>query len=701
MPFKPLSPRSLQALGALVALVCLLACLALASRAPVLGVTLVADGQDGLLVHKVAAEVQGLVAGDRVLSLDGVGLRPQHRIEEPDLLPDWAQYHRFMDDMSRLAQVMLPGDTVSAALADGREVVLTADTRHWYRLPAMFWFQVAVGLLCFLLSYGVWVFRPGELAARHFAVCGLAVMVSACCAAIYSTRELVLDGTVFRVLSVLNQGSAMLFTSALLMLLWHYPTRLGRRSPGVWAYAATLVQLVAFGLALTPGPSTIYSIVSALFALTFVSAWVQWRRTRGRPLERAALKWYLLSIYLGTGLFIAMVMLPSALGTAPVASQGLMFGVFLIMFVGIALGILRYRLFDLDRWWFGAWSWFLGGLCVLLLDLALVSLFDFSRAGALGLSLALLGWLYFPVRQWLWARMAGRHAAAAEASLGASLESLASATSHEVLRQRWRQVLQDGFAPLELRSVEGVAAREVHIVENGLALQVPDLVDGGALLLRLPQGGARLFGRDDVARGDVLWRMVSHVEGAMRLREQDVQAERGRIMRDLHDDLGSKLLSLVYLGQGEARQIARSAMQDMRDVLSALAASPCGLADALLDWQAETRQRLGALGRELVWSQAPMPGELSLSARQHTNLGRILREAVTNSLKHADARCVRVGWRWEAGRLELRVEDDGPATEQMAPGRSISERAQDLGGSVRWQADAAGGTGIEVSVPLQ
>lgn len=707
MPIKPISPRTLQAVGALVALVFLLGSLTLALRAPVLGITLTADGAEGLLVKAVGADVRGLVPGERVLSFEGLALRAQHTIEEPDLLPDWAQYRRFMDEMSRLADAMSPGKSVSAALADGRLVPLTAGTRDWYRLPGMFWFQAAVGLLCFLLAYGVWVFRPRDLAARHFAICGLGVMASACCAAVYSTRELVLDGTVFRALSVVNQGSSMLFTSALLMLLWHYPTRLGRRSPGMWAYAATLVQVVAFSLQLTPGPSTIYSIVVALFVLTFVSAYVQWRRTRGRPLERAALKWYLLSIYIGTGLFIAMVMLPSAIGTEPMASQGLMFGVFLIMFVGIALGILRYRLFDLDRWWFGAWSWFLGGLCVLLLDLALVSLFDFSQAGALGLSLALLGWAYFPARQWLWSRMAGRHAAASPLSLGPSLESLASATSDDQLRQRWQQVLQDGFAPLELLLIETDASREVTIAENGLGMRVPDLVDGGALLLRLPQAGGRLFGRDDVARADVLWRMVCHVQGAMRLREQDVQTERGRIMRDLHDDLGGKLLSLVYLGQGEARQIARSAMQDMRDVLSALAASPCGLADAVQEWQAETRQRLGALQRELVWSQDTMPGEAMLSAREFTNLGRILREAVTNSLKHANASRVQVDWRWTAGQLQLRVEDDGAdrsndgaALPVPTQARSIVERVQDLGGTVRWLAGEAGGTVVEVVVPL-
>ncbi|MCW5654393.1 hypothetical protein [Hydrogenophaga sp.] len=707
MPF-PSSPRTLQAFGVLLVLACLLTSLALALQAPVTGLRLtVADG-GAVVVHGEVPPRVDLAPGQRLVSLAGVDLRADLLIEEPDQLPDWGRYGAFMADMTRLARAMPPGGEVVAVLDDGRKVSLPVQTRSWLALPALFWFQAGVGVLCFLLAYGVWVFRWHDAAARHFAVCGLSVMVSACSAAVYSTRELALDGDWFRALSVANHGGAMLFTAALLALLWHYPTRLARRSPAAPIYLVAGLATLAFGCKTFDAPSTGFLVLLAMFALTFAVAAVQWRRTRGRPLERAALQWYLLSIYLGTGFFAAGILLPVALRAQPLASQGLMFGVFLFMFAGIALGILRYRLFDLDRWWFGAWSWFLGGLCVLLLDLALVSLFDMSQAGALSLSLALLGWVYFPVRQWLWARLAERRAWQDPDSLGRSLEHLAAAPDAGQLAQRWHQVLREEFAPLELRVPDARASdgRTVTIEENGLALRLPG-IDGpgageGGVLLRMPQSGARLFRRADVARADVLWRMARHVQEAMLRREQDVQAERRRIMRDLHDDLGAKLLSLSYLGQEEARQIARSAMQDMRDVLAALSASPCGLDEALQAWQAQTRERLAPLSRSLDWRQDPVPQGLCLSARQYTNLGRILREAVTNSLKHADAQTVRVVWRLASGRLLLSVEDEGAKDTTATPtqARSISERVRDLGGTVTWSSGSAGGTVVEVEVPL-
>jgi hypothetical protein len=75
----------------------------------------------------------------------------------------------------------------------------------------------------------------------------------------------------------------------------------------------------------------------------------------------------------------------------------------LLIYLGLAWGC-RYRLFNLDRWWFEALIWGLGGALVLLFDIALLWL-NASAGVALGTAVALAGWLYFPLRQWLWRRL--------------------------------------------------------------------------------------------------------------------------------------------------------------------------------------------------------------------------------------------------------------------------------------------------------
>jgi hypothetical protein len=167
-------------------------------------------------------------------------------------------------------------------------------------------------------------------------------------------------------------------------------------------------------------------------------------------------------------------------------------------------------------------------------------------------------------------------------------------------------------------------------------------------------------------------------------------AERERIYGDLHDDLGARLLSLV-IGAESPRQadLARTALADLRDVVSRSASraagEPAALVDLLGDWRAEIEQRAAAAGLHLTWAQEPEEPALALSPDDALNLGRILREAVTNVLRHASASRLSVraavrgrrgsaarsncatrpraapGWRcaWRSGRRDPGEDEDG------------------------------------------
>lgn len=689
-----LPPRTLQALGAAISFAVVALATYLALHAPRLDFELVADDGPGLVIRQSADNLPP--AGTRLSSLAELALDASLLVEEPDTFTTWADYDRFIARQRELAARLRSGP-VSAVSERGEVFELHAEARRLGDLPPLFWWQIAIGVSCFLLSFGVWVFRRGDRAAVHFALSGLGVLLFAPAAAVYSTRGLALSGDLIRVLSSINHAGALLFTAALVMLLWHYPRTLHRRTPALAVYGGAALAGCAFTFGLLPTPSTAYISTLGLFSLSFVFAFVHWRNSRGAPLERAALQWYLISIYLGTGLFAVGVLLPAALHLPPLASQGLMFTVFLFMFVGIALGITRYRLFELDRWWFRAWTWFLGGVAVLLADLALVSLLDFSHDGALALSLALLGWIYFPLRNRLWYALHGTRRSDALERLGRSLERLAAARDEAELARRWREILRSEFDVLEIRARTTGTAPAIE--DSGLTLCVTDGADG-RLLLRMPERGARLFRRDDVIHAGLLSRMLAHVQGAMAERERVVGEERTRIRRDLHDDLGAKLLSLIYQTHGETQQLARAATQDMRAALAALAAETTPLATALEEWRTEATQRSTAAGCELTWKQEPIGPACSLSPRQYTDLGRILREALTNSLKHARAHRIEVGVAHGAEGLALSVEDfaDRPPS-TCRPSASIRERTQDLGGEAQWEPTAAG-TRVRVRVPL-
>lgn len=187
--------------------------------------------------------------------------------------------------------------------------------------------------------------------------------------------------------------------------------------------------------------------------------------------------------------------------------------------------------------------------------------------------------------------------------------------------------------------------------------------------------------------------------------EQAVAEERERIYRDLHDDVGAKLLSLVYrAATPAAADLARSALQDLRDVVSRTGADSFELEEVVADWRAECEKRLTEAGLELAWRQSGDLAGPRLSQPQALNLGRILREAVSNIIRHAEARRVTVELSHDGGRLSLAVGDDGiGCVGERRPGRGIRNmetRAARLGGTLTRESTAPTGCRVTVTMPL-
>src|SRR5690606_15025377 len=72
----------------------------------------------------------------------------------------------------------------------------------------------------------VWSLRRRDPACLMFALSGAGLMISALPAAIYSTRELAIEGELFTLLSALNHAGVHVFGGALIALFLVYPRRL-------------------------------------------------------------------------------------------------------------------------------------------------------------------------------------------------------------------------------------------------------------------------------------------------------------------------------------------------------------------------------------------------------------------------------------------------------------------------------------------
>ncbi|MFZ0826688.1 MAG: sensor histidine kinase [Verrucomicrobiia bacterium] len=203
-----------------------------------------------------------------------------------------------------------------------------------------------------------------------------------------------------------------------------------------------------------------------------------------------------------------------------------------------------------------------------------------------------------------------------------------------------------------------------------------------------------------------------------------LERERGRIAQDLHDDLGSSLTRISLLSsllradkdhpdqvEAHAIRLSQSADQTVRaleEIVWAVRPGSDSL-QSLLDYITHFASELfeGTPTRCRLDLPHDLPA-LPLPPDFRHNIFLIVKEALTNALKHASAREVHVQAKISANRLEISVQDDGtgfitvtPKTEGKQHGlNNMQRRAEDLGGKLTWQYSPGKGTIVELAVPL-
>lgn len=188
---------------------------------------------------------------------------------------------------------------------------------------------------------------------------------------------------------------------------------------------------------------------------------------------------------------------------------------------------------------------------------------------------------------------------------------------------------------------------------------------------------------------------------------QTASEERERIYRDLHDDVGSKLLSLYYRLDDESDStLAKSALEDLRDIVSRKSLESCPLSFAVQQWRSEAFNRTRDAGIKLTWSFDVAQSELMLNESQHAQLRRMLREVLSNAILHNEKVTeIRVDIDVVSTSLRISVCNDGvesPST-HWQPGRGISNlrvRTRDMQGSLAIVDMNNGRAKVTWSVPL-
>lgn len=512
---------------------------------------------------------------------------------------------------------------------------------------------------------------------------------------------------------------------------------------GMWPVAQSVVIIPTLGAAVL------------LLAYRFL--------TTTDPVAQVRVRWASLGAAAAGALGLGLYWLPQVLLGHTLADASWMGLVALPFPLGLAAGIVRDRLFDIDV--VVRRSLVYGGLtaAVLASYTIVVTVLGSVAGPEHGPGIALLATgiaalVALPVRDvlqravtrllygeraepWRAVRRLGRQlewAGEPERALPAIVDEVAAA-------------MRVPYVGLTLTDLEGEGGGEHagerggrHTVERGArqgpTIDVP-LVHAGEEVGRLELGlraGEDRFRPDELRLLEDLARQAGAAAHAQRLRadlarsrERIVVAreeERRRLRRDLHDGLGPSLAAIGVRAEAAAALLAddpdraarlldelgsdvRTALADIRRLVDGLrppALDELGLLGAIRQQAERLGGEDGAPAGGLRVSVEAEPDPLpDLPAAVEVAAYRIALEAVTNTVRHAGASTCRVRLRATDGTLAVEVVDDGRGTGSTpAAGRtgvgldSIRERTGELGGTWRIEAAPGGGTRVEAVLPL-
>ncbi len=667
-----------------------------------LGVDLVAAG-DPLLQARLTQSLRA-VRADNLPPLEVQSVLLQ---TAPRWIVDRAERALLITHHERLA-VLVEQPVVQLSFADGGLVALKPSARGLKGLGTQFWLLGALSLVLYLIAAVVLFTRPSS---RN----GLYLLMTWCLAltllfiAVESLPGLGLPAGFaaanLRLRTILDIAVA----AAILNVCVIHPTRVRH---GRWLAAAGWVVASVLA-AQTIGGSGLswWWTQCALIGYGLVSLWVLTLAHRGDAhpvalvLRRlgAAMLGTLILLTLGVSMVDRQAQYPYFIASIGSVVWYVFMASLLMLVPFLARSQHLMREFAM-----------LAGLSTIAtsLDLLFVSAFAMGQFTSLTLALFVSFGVYAGARQWVLSRLAGSGLMSAEQTFESlyraarAIETAPDSTTDHVVR-----LLHDLFEPLEIRVGTGAASAS-KVSANGSALQVSMQGLPGAnrnmpssFVLRHARRGRRLFTVEDAHLADrVLAQLRSAVTYDLAV-EHGRSEERMRLAQDLHDDIGARLLTLMYKApNAEMEEYARHTLQDLKTLTRGLAAQEHRLCDAAAEWKADIGQRLSASHCELEWTFRSDDANQRLSVVQWSGITRILRELVNNVISHANAGHVDIQASFVRGELHLIISDDGngrsPQTWSHGLGLGgVRKRAKVLGGQVSWHERHPVGIRCEVHLP--
>lgn len=188
--------------------------------------------------------------------------------------------------------------------------------------------------------------------------------------------------------------------------------------------------------------------------------------------------------------------------------------------------------------------------------------------------------------------------------------------------------------------------------------------------------------------------------------------ERQRLMRDMHDGIGSHLMSTLALArmgtltQHDMQEVLADCIDELKITIDSLEPVESDLLVVLGNLRYRLEPRLKTAGISLEWAVSDLPPLAYLDPENTRSILRIVQEAFTNTLKHAEAHRITLstGVDYNNARVWVRLTDDGvgfnPGQKSGRGVENMKSRAAKLNGDVEVVPLKGGGTCVNLYLPL-
>lgn len=193
----------------------------------------------------------------------------------------------------------------------------------------------------------------------------------------------------------------------------------------------------------------------------------------------------------------------------------------------------------------------------------------------------------------------------------------------------------------------------------------------------------------------------------MLAREQERTAERTRILRDMHDGVGSHISAAIRqlqsgrVSQPELLQTLRDTLDQFKLSIDAMNLPPGDVTALLANLRYRLAPRLAASDIELQWDVDLLAPVQRLDAQAMRQLQFMVFEGLSNVMQHAGASVLRIEATMTPGGTRVRLVDNGCGFDATAPLRkglqSMRERAQAIGATLSLHS-TPGGTVVEILI---